>query len=114
MCIVSGLYEAVLKNIEIAEYILDMLLPHFKIYFETDENIVVPVKLDLCTVMQGDEIVVQEPLPELISILQKIYIKSALMKSSLVDELALILESLCRRMTQLDVEHLNLVCLKRD
>lgn len=105
-----------LKNVEIAEYILDMLLPHFKVYFEADENIIVPIKLDLCMVMQGDEIVVQEPLPELISILQKIYIKSALIKSSLLDELAVILESLCRRMTQLNVEHFNLVSfsLKRD
>ncbi|GAB1869216.1 Fanconi anemia group I protein-like protein [Camponotus japonicus] len=104
----NGLYEAVLTNTEIAEYVLEMLLPHFKMFFETDENVRVPVKLELCTVAQGEEIILQEPLAELIFILQKIYIKSALVKSSLVDELAVILESLCRRMSRLDVEDLNL------
>lgn len=106
-----GLYEAVLTNSEIAEYVLEMLLPHFKMFFEMDENVRVPVKLELCTVAQGEEIILQEPLAELIFILQKIYIKSALVKSSLVDELAVILESLCRRMSRLDVEDLNLVSL---
>lgn len=106
-----GLYEAVLTNIEIAEYVLEMLLPHFKMFFEMDENVTVPVKFELSTVVQGEEIILQEPLAELIFILQKIYIKSALIKSSLVDELAVILESLCRRMSRLDVEDLNLVNL---
>ncbi|XP_018371290.1 PREDICTED: Fanconi anemia group I protein [Trachymyrmex cornetzi] len=104
----NGLYEAVLKNIEIAEYVLEMLLPHFKTFFETDENVVVPVKLELCTAVQGDQVILQEPLAELILVLQKIYIKSALIKSSFVDELAIILESLCRRMPRLEIEHLNL------
>lgn len=109
MHIHAGLYEAVLRNTEIAEYILEMLLPHFQIYFEADENIVIPVKLELCTAVQGEQVVLQEPLAELIFVLQKIYIKAALMKSSLIDELAIILESLCRRMPRLDSEHLNLV-----
>ncbi|CAL1679736.1 unnamed protein product [Lasius platythorax] len=104
----NGLYEAVLTNTEVAEYVLEMLLPHFKMFFETDENVLVPVKLELCTAVQGEEVILQEPLAELIFILQKIYIKSALVKSSHVDELAVILESLCRRMSRLDVEHLNL------
>lgn len=109
-----GLYEAVLTNTEVAEYVLEMLLPHFKMFFETDENVLVPVKLELCTAVQGEEVILQEPLAELIFILQKIYIKSALVKSSHVDELAVILESLCRRMSRLDVEHLNLVSLTED
>ncbi|XP_018402667.1 PREDICTED: Fanconi anemia group I protein [Cyphomyrmex costatus] len=104
----NGLYEAVLKNIEITEYVLEMLLPHFKTFFETDENVVVPVKLELCTAVQGDQIILQEPLAELVLVLQKIYIKSALIKSSFVNELAIILESLCRRMPRLEVEHLSL------
>jgi len=107
-----GLYEAVLKNIEIAEYVLEMLLPHFKTFFETDENVMVPVKLELCTAVQGDQVILQEPLAELILVLQKIYIKSALIKSSFVDELAVILESLCRRMPRLETEHLSLVSLE--
>lgn len=103
----NGLYEAVLTNTEVAEYVLEMLLPHFKMFFETDENVLVPVKLELCTAVQGEEVILQEPLAELIFVLQKIYIKSALIKSSLIDELAVILESLCRRMARLDIEHLN-------
>lgn len=100
-----------MTNAEIAEYVLEILLPHFKMFFETDENVLVPVKLELCTAIQGEEVILQEPLAELIFILQKIYIKSALIKSTLVDELAVILESLCRRMSQLNTEDLNLVSL---
>lgn len=88
---------------------MEMLLPHFKVYFEADENILIPVKLDLCRAVQGEQVVLQEPLAELIFVLQKIYIKAALMKSPLIDELAIILESLCRRMPRVDMEHLNLV-----
>ncbi|XP_011882378.1 PREDICTED: Fanconi anemia group I protein isoform X2 [Vollenhovia emeryi] len=104
----NGLYEAILKNIEIAAYILEMLVPHFKTFFESDENVVLPVKLDLCLAVQGDQAVIQEPLAELILMLQKIYIKSALVRSSFVDELAIILESLCKRMPRLETEHLSL------
>lgn len=84
-------------------------MPHFNMYFEIDENILLPVKLELCVAIQGEQVVLQEPLSELIFTLQKIYIKSALVKSPLVDELAIILESLCRRMPRIDLEHLNLV-----
>ncbi|XP_072767209.1 Fanconi anemia group I protein [Anoplolepis gracilipes] len=104
----NGLYEAVLINTEIAEYVLEMLVPHLKIFFETNEHVSVPVKLELCTTVQGEEIILQEPLAELIFVLQKIYIKSALAKSTLVDELAVILESLCRRMSKLDDTNLNI------
>ncbi|XP_011647262.1 Fanconi anemia group I protein [Pogonomyrmex barbatus] len=104
----NDLYEAVLKNMKIAEYVLEMLLPHFKTFFEADENVAVPIKLDLCTTIQGEQVISQEPLAELVLILQKIYIKSALIKSSVIDELAVILESLCKRMSQLETEHLNL------
>jgi len=98
-----------LRNTKTAEYVLEMLLPHFETFFEKDENVVVPLKLELCMAVQGDQVVLQEPLAELILTLQKIYIKSALIKSSFIDELAIILESLCRRMSQLETEHLNLV-----
>ncbi|XP_014472318.1 PREDICTED: Fanconi anemia group I protein isoform X5 [Dinoponera quadriceps] len=102
----NSLYDVVSRNIEIGEYILEMLLPHFRLYFEDDENILLPIKLELC--VQGEQAVLQEPLAELIFVLQKIYIKAALLKSPLVDELAVILESLCRRMPRVDTEHLNL------
>lgn len=80
-------------------------------YFEADENNLLPIKLETLCVTQGETIVLQEPLAELIFTLQKIYIKSALIKSSFIDELAIILESLCRRMPRVDLEHLNLVDL---
>ncbi|XP_032678232.1 Fanconi anemia group I protein isoform X3 [Odontomachus brunneus] len=104
----NSLYDVVSKNVDAAEYILEMLLPHFRLYFEDDENVVLPIKLELCTTMHGEQAISQEPLAELIFVLQKIYIKAALLKSSLVDELAVILESLCRRMPRVDTEHLNL------
>lgn len=102
-----------MKNTEITEYVLEMLLPHLKMYFEADENVLIPVKLELCMTTQGEQIVLQEPLADLIYVLQKIYIKSATMRLFLIDEIIIILESLCKRMPRINLEDLNLVNLKK-
>ena len=104
-----GIYDAILVNTELTEYVSEMLLDHFKLFYEPDENTFPPIIFDKCSTTQGSEEVLQEPLGELIFLIQKIYIKAALKNYAAVDQFAMILESLCIRMSQTEAEHLNLV-----
>ncbi|XP_076677421.1 Fanconi anemia complementation group I isoform X2 [Andrena cerasifolii] len=104
----QGLYGAVVKNPEIIEIVLDMLLAHLNIYLETDVDVLPPVKFELCADHHGTELVLQEPIAEMIFALQKIYIDTIPKKSNTLDKLRDILESLCTRMASTKLEHLNL------
>lgn len=86
-----------------------MLLEHLFKYYEKDENVAPPIVFDKCSTTQGVEVVLQEPLADLIFALQKIYLRVASKESSRIDKLAVVLESLCKRMVQTDLEHMGLV-----
>ncbi|XP_054003453.1 Fanconi anemia group I protein isoform X2 [Hylaeus anthracinus] len=104
----EGLYASVTKNLEITEIVLDMLLSHLNLYFDTDDNTLPPIKFEMCTSVHGVEIVLQEPIGELIFVVQKIYVDIFLKKSKTFDKLHTVLESLCARMAATELEHLNL------
>ena len=104
-----GLYGAVVKNPEIIEIVVDMLLAHLNIYLETDVDVLPPVKFELCVDQRGAEVVLQEPIAEMIFALQKIYIHTIPKRSNTLDKLRDVLESLCTRMASTELEHLNLV-----
>lgn len=102
-----GLYNSAIKNPEIVEIILDMLFSHLNLYLH--DNILPPVKLELCTDIHGIDIVMQEPIAQLIFALQKIYINTITKNSSIFEKIYNILESLCKKMAIIELEHLNLV-----
>nr|XP_034193738.1 Fanconi anemia group I protein isoform X2 [Osmia lignaria] len=104
----EGLYDTVMKNSEITEIVLDMLLAHFNLYVDTDDDVLPPVKFDLCTNVLGTEIVPQEPIAELIFALQKIYVDTMPRKSAAFDKVRDALELMCRKMIATQMEHLNL------
>lgn len=104
-----GLYNTAIKNPEIVEIILDMLFSHLNLYLHTNDNILPPVKLELCTDNHGMDVVMQEPIAQLIFALQKIYINAITKNSSIFEKIYNILESLCKKMTIIELEHLNLV-----
>lgn len=104
-----GLYDAITKNSEIIESVLDMLLSHLNLYIEADDDVLPPVKFELCANFHGTEVVLEEPIAELIFVLQKIYMDVASRKSNTLNKLHDILESLCTRMAATELEHLNLV-----
>ncbi|XP_043247785.1 Fanconi anemia group I protein-like isoform X2 [Colletes gigas] len=104
----KGFYGSVKKNTEITEIVLDILLSHLNLYVDADDNVLPPIKFDLCTNVQGAEVVLQEPIGELIFVIQKIYVDTLLKKSNTFDKVYSILESLCTRMTAIELEHLNL------
>ncbi|XP_058794927.1 Fanconi anemia group I protein homolog [Phymastichus coffea] len=102
------LYYSILKNTELTEYAVEMLLEHFYVFYEKDEQVLPPLNFDKCGAIQGVDIVMQEPLADLIFVLQKIYLKVALKDSATIEKLSVLLESLCDRMIQTDIEHLGL------
>lgn len=104
-----GLYGTVTKNPEITEILVDMLLSHLNLYLYTDDSALPPVKLELCTDVHGVEIVLQEPIAQLIFTLQKTYINTVVKNSRTLEKLHDILKSLCRKMAITELEHLNLV-----
>ncbi|XP_029045832.2 Fanconi anemia group I protein isoform X1 [Osmia bicornis bicornis] len=104
----EGLYDTVMKNSEITEIVLDMLLAHLNLYVDTDDDVLPPVKFDLCTNVLGTEIVPQEPIAELIFALQKIYVGTMPRKSVAFDKVRDALELMCRKMIATQMEHLSL------
>lgn len=104
-----GLYNTAIKNPEIVEIILDMLFSHLNLYLHVDDNILPPVKLELCTDIHGMDVVMQEPIAQLIFALQKIYINTTTKNSNTSEKIYNILESLCKKMIIIELEHLNLV-----
>lgn len=104
-----GLYNTTIKNPEIVEIILDMLFSHLNLYLHADDNILPPIKLELCTDIHGMDVIMKEPIAQLIFALQKIYINTITKNSSTSEKIYNILELLCEKMTIIELEHLNLV-----
>ncbi|XP_012279084.1 Fanconi anemia group I protein [Orussus abietinus] len=104
----QGLYDAVSKNSDLSEPVLQMLIIHFNQFYEPDEDTLPPLKFDLCTNIQGVEAVLLEPIGDLIMVIQKLYVKVASNNFALLDRLAIMLESLCKRMSRSELEHLSL------
>ncbi|KAJ8664238.1 hypothetical protein QAD02_005900 [Eretmocerus hayati] len=102
------LYFGILKNQELTEYVVEMLLEHLFEFYEKDEQVLPPLLLDKCGAIQGIEVAPQEPIADLVFAIQKIYLRVASKDSVRIDKLAVVLESLCKRMAQTDVEHLGL------
>ncbi|XP_012153284.2 Fanconi anemia complementation group I isoform X2 [Megachile rotundata] len=105
----EGLYDTVIKNPGITEIVLDMLLSHLNLYVHTDDDILPPVKFDLCINIIGTEVVPQEPIAELIFALQKIYLGTTSKRSTIIfDKVRDTLESLHKKMIATELDHLNL------
>ncbi|XP_076166538.1 Fanconi anemia complementation group I isoform X2 [Ptiloglossa arizonensis] len=104
----EGFYGSIKKNPGITEVVMDMLLSHLNFYLKIDGDILPPVKFELCTNIHGEEVIIQEPIGELIFAIQKIYIHTLPKKSNIFDKAYNSLESLCTKMAATELEHLNL------
>lgn len=97
-------------NPELSTYLVNMMLEHFvQHYYESDVNILPPVKLEKCTSVRGTESVLIEPIGSLVLAMQKIYVKAASGNTREIEKLGFILESLCNRMAKSELEHFELV-----
>nr|XP_031847431.1 Fanconi anemia group I protein homolog [Nomia melanderi] len=104
----KGLYGAVTKNPDITEMVLTMLFSHLNLYVERDDNVLPPIKFELCMDVQEMDIILKEPIAELIFAIQKIYSDAISKNSNISDRWYNHLESLSKRVAATDLEHLNL------
>ncbi|MBN3281475.1 FANCI protein, partial [Polyodon spathula] len=63
----EGFHDVLRRNSQLASSILQTLLSQLKRYYEPEQDLLPPVKLEGCITAQGDQIFLQEPLAHLLS-----------------------------------------------
>ncbi|KAG2471095.1 FANCI protein, partial [Polypterus senegalus] len=122
----EGFYDVLRKNSQLANSIIQTVLSQLRRYYEPEQDLLPPIKLEGCIVAQGDQILLHEPLAHLLScavhclLWQKEH--SCLVRdrgdedeeddeeddAGLHEELEAILESLTRRMIKSELEDFEL------
>uniref|UniRef100_A0A8C9ZZA6 FA complementation group I n=1 Tax=Sander lucioperca TaxID=283035 RepID=A0A8C9ZZA6_SANLU len=127
----EGFYDVLRRNSQLASSIMQTLFSQLKRYYEPEQDLLPPVKLEPCITALGDQVYLQEPLAHLVSCtvhcllwLQNMR-RTANPKDGDSDddeeeeeeegyqsELQTILESMTRRMIKSELEDFELVCIK--
>lgn len=118
----EGFYDVLRRNSQLASSIMQTLLSQLKRYYEPEQDLLPPVKLEPCITAHGDQVYLQEPLAHLLSCtvhcllwLQNMH-KTATGDDSddeedeegYQSELLTILDSLTRRMIKSELEDFEL------
>nr|XP_054766661.1 Fanconi anemia group I protein-like [Lytechinus pictus] len=82
MVLYEGLYEVLCRNTKLQGAITDMLQRQFKTYYEADEDIQPPLKLQPCITAQGNNVFLAEPLAHLLQCLVQCLTRCKMMPSS--------------------------------
>ncbi|KXJ09897.1 Fanconi anemia group I protein-like [Exaiptasia diaphana] len=113
----EGLYEVMCRNPQLRQSILDTLYMQFQKYYEPEEDVNPPIKLDPCLSVSGDQVFLAEPLAHLLCALQHCAIWCGEHASEedeednvehLFNEVEDMLESLSRRMIKSEMEDFEL------
>ncbi|XP_058854993.1 Fanconi anemia group I protein-like isoform X1 [Acipenser ruthenus] len=120
----EGFHDVLRRNSQLASSILQTLLSQLKRYYEPEQDLLPPVKLEGCITAQGDQIFLQEPLAHLLSCVVHCFLwYRELQRHNIHDEeeeeeeeeeggiqedLENILDSLTRRMIKSELEDFEL------
>ncbi|KAF7702205.1 Fanconi anemia group I protein isoform X2 [Silurus meridionalis] len=118
----EGFHDVLRRNSQLAGSIMQTLLSQLKRYYEPEQDLLPPVKLESCISAQGDQIFLQEPLAHLLSctIHCLLWYQSVQDpcggesgdeeedEEGFQDELHTILESVTRRMIKCELEDFEL------
>ncbi|TSK45830.1 Fanconi anemia group I protein [Bagarius yarrelli] len=118
----EGFHDVLRRNSQLAGSIMQTLLSQLRRYYEPEQDLLPPVKLESCISAQGDQIFLQEPLAHLLSctIHCLLWYQSVQDPSSnesddeeedeegFQDELHAIMESVTRRMIKSELEDFEL------
>ncbi|XP_028264400.1 Fanconi anemia group I protein isoform X2 [Parambassis ranga] len=63
----EGFYDVLRRNSQLASSIMQTLLSQLKRYYEPEQDLLPPVKLEPCISAHGDQVYLQEPLAHLVS-----------------------------------------------
>ncbi|XP_053406526.1 Fanconi anemia group I protein-like [Mercenaria mercenaria] len=72
----QGLVDVLDRNTQLRDPILSMLMSQLKCYYEKNEEMNPPLKLEPCILAQGDQVYLAEPLAHLLGCIQLCLIKS--------------------------------------
>ncbi|XP_027901553.1 Fanconi anemia group I protein [Xiphophorus couchianus] len=120
----EGFYDVLRRNSQLASSIMQTLLSQVRRYYEPEQDLLPPVKLEPCITAHGDQVYLQEPLAHLVSCsvhcltwLQNTHQTANLNADDSDDEendegykseLQTILESMTRRMIKCELEDFEL------
>ncbi|XP_047246945.1 Fanconi anemia group I protein [Girardinichthys multiradiatus] len=121
----EGFYDVLRRNSQLASSIMQTLLSQVRRYYEPEQDLLPPVKLEPCIAAHGDQVYLQEPLAHLVSCtvhclmwLQNTQRAASLNADDSDDdeeeeegyksELQTILESMTRRMIKCELEDFEL------
>ncbi|XP_058501147.1 Fanconi anemia group I protein isoform X1 [Solea solea] len=63
----EGFYDVLRRNSQLASSIMQTLLSQLRRYYESEQDLLPPVKLEPCITAHGDQVFLQEPLAHLVS-----------------------------------------------
>ncbi|KAK3697034.1 hypothetical protein QZH41_012504 [Actinostola sp. cb2023] len=113
----QGLYDVMCRNPQLRQPILDSLYLQFQKYYESEDDVTPPIKLDPCLSASGDQVFLAEPLAHLLSALQHCTLWCGDHSSEedeednvehLFNEVEDLLQSLSRRMIKSEMEDFEL------
>ncbi|XP_072525777.1 Fanconi anemia group I protein [Salminus brasiliensis] len=119
----EGFHDVLRRNSQLASSIMHTLLSQLRRYYEPEQDLLPPVKLESCISAQGDQVFLQEPLAHLLSCtIHCLLWHQSLCKTArgglddedeedeegFQDELHSILESVTRRMIKSELEDFEL------
>ncbi|KAL2094144.1 hypothetical protein ACEWY4_011456 [Coilia grayii] len=67
MMLYEGFYDVLRRNSQLASSIMQTLLSQLRRYYEPEQDLLPPLKLEPCITAQGDQVFLQEPLSHLLS-----------------------------------------------
>uniref|UniRef100_A0A3Q2QG22 FA complementation group I n=1 Tax=Fundulus heteroclitus TaxID=8078 RepID=A0A3Q2QG22_FUNHE len=109
----EGFYDVLRRNSQLASSIMQTLLSQVRRYYEPEQDLLPPVKLEPCITAQGDQVYLQEPLvPPSSSLWRRSHVRlgddEEEEEEGYKSELQAILESATRRMIKCELEDFEL------
>ncbi|KAM5291788.1 Fanconi anemia group I protein [Ctenodactylus gundi] len=116
----EGFYDVLRRNSQLANSVMQTLLSQLKQFYEPKPDVLPPLKLEACILIQGDQISLQEPLDHLLCCVQHClaWYKSTVLplqqgdqeeeEEGFYDELDDMLESITNRMIKSELEDFEL------
>ncbi|KAJ4441625.1 hypothetical protein ANN_11481 [Periplaneta americana] len=109
-CLYEGLHSGVIRNPELNEHVQDMLLNHFSQFYESDADVLPPLKFSKAVVLKDISAELQEPLGHLVFAIQQVV---TIDLPNGPNKLTNILESLCERIIKCSLEDFGLIMEKK-
>ncbi|KAK2170305.1 hypothetical protein LSH36_3g08016 [Paralvinella palmiformis] len=112
MTLYLGLLDVLSHNSQLASVILKLLCHQLAKYYESGQDMIPPLKLEPCIMLQADDVYTQEPLAHLLRSAVHCLLRTKRLnddqiaedEQTLVQQMEVMIESLCERMLKSDLD----------